>query len=340
MKFTLVELAEKLGSSYQGDPNCIINGIATLSEAQQGQISFLSNPLYRSQLQTTSASAVILSPKDANLCKVNMILSENPYLDYTKLSHIFDNSPKPAIGVASSAVVSPTAIIHSSASIGANTVIEDNVFIDENVIIGPGCVISTDSMIGKDTRLYPNVTLYHNTKIGERVIIHSGAVIGSDGFGMANHRDEWYKIIQLGSVVIGNDVEIGANTTIDRGALGNTVIHDGVKLDNQIQIGHNVQIGKHTVIAGCTGIAGSTKIGNYCQIGGGTGIAGHLTIVDKVYVTGMSMITNSLLKSGLYSSGTGLQENSLWQKNVIRFRQLNDLVKRIKQLEKRLEKFE
>lgn len=340
MRLTLSQLAQRLGSSYRGDPNCVISGIATLEDAQPGQIAFLSNPLYRQYLKTTRASVVILAEEYAADCHTNAILSANPYLDYARVSHLFDPAPAPSGGIAQSAIISATATIHPSASIGANVVIEDEVCIDEEVVIGPGCVIGAGAKLGKKTRLWANVTIYHHTHIGDRVIVHSGVVIGSDGFGFAFEKNRWHKIAQIGRVVIGDDVEIGANTTIDRGAIGDTLIEEGVKLDNQIQIGHNVQIGAHTAIAGCTGISGSTKIGRYCRIGGGSGIAGHLQIVDRVIITGMSMITSSILQVGTYSSGTGLQENRAWQKNVVRFRHLDDVARHIKRLEKRVQELE
>lgn len=340
MKLTLAELAERLGSSYQGDPNCIITGVATLEDAKPGQISFLSNPLYRKFLTTTQASAVILSPEDAEQFELNAIITPNPYLAYALVARLFDRTPTPHSGIAASAVISTSARIDPTVSIGANAVIEDEVVIGAGTIIGPGCVIGAGSKIGNQCRLWANVTLYHYTQLGDRVILHGGVVIGSDGFGFAFDKEAWHKIPQIGQVIIGNDVEIGANTTIDRGALGDTIIEDGVKLDNQIQIGHNVKIGAHTAIAGCTGISGSTQIGKYCRIGGGSGIAGHIEIADKVVVTGMSMITNSILQAGMYSSGTGLQESRVWQKNAVRFRHLDDLARQLKALEKRIQELE
>lgn len=340
MAYTLAQLAEHVGASYQGAPDCLVNGIATLETAQAGQLTFLSNPLYRKYLSSTKASIVILSQEDLSHCGTHAIITPNPYLAYARIARLFDDAPMPAAGIHPSAVIAPTASVHPTAAIGANAVIEADALIEENAIIGAGCVIGERVKVGKNTRLWANVTLYHGVQVGERVIIHSGCVVGSDGFGLAFDNGAWYKISQIGKVVIHDDVEIGANTTIDRGAIGDTIIEKGVKLDNQIQIGHNVQIGAHSAIAGCTGISGSTKIGKYCRIGGGSGIAGHIEIADKVVVTGMSMVTNSITEAGIYSSGTGLQDNRSWQKNAVRFRRLDDMSRQLKVLEKRLGELE
>jgi UDP-3-O-[3-hydroxymyristoyl] glucosamine N-acyltransferase len=320
MKITLAELAQHLNAKFEGDGACIITGIAPLDTAEAGQIAFLSNSHYRKLLAATRASAVILSPADRSFCSVPVLAMDNPYLGYALAAQLFAKPPAISVG------------IHPTASIG------EGAQIHPDARIGPFCVIGNGVQIGAESVLYPHVSVYQDVQIGERVVIHSGAVIGSDGFGFANDaRGRWVKIPQLGSVIIGNDVEIGANTTIDRGALGNTILEEGVKLDNQIQIGHNVRIGAHTIIAGCTGIAGSTSIGRHCRIGGGTGIGGHIQITDGVVITAMSMVTNSIAKAGIYSSGTGLQENRLWQKNMVRLRQLDKMARRLAELEKHIQ---
>jgi UDP-3-O-[3-hydroxymyristoyl] glucosamine N-acyltransferase len=318
MEITLAELAQRLNAKFEGDDACIITGIAPLDTAEIGQIAFLANPQYRKLLATTRASAVILSPSDRNFCPVPVLVLDNPYLGYAQAAQLFAKPPSIHKG------------IHPTASIGAHT------HIHPDAHIGPYCVIGDGVHIGAESLLYPYVSVYHEVQIGERVIIQSGAVIGSDGFGFApDAKGRWIKIPQLGRVIIGNDVEIGANTTIDRGALGDTVIEEGVKLDNQIQIGHNVHIGAHTIVAGCTGIAGSAFIGRHCRIGGAACINGHIRIADGTVITGMSMVTHSISEAGIYSSGTGLQDNRTWQKNMARLRQLDKMARRLTNLEKR-----
>lgn len=332
--YSLSQLAEHLGAELRGDSQCQITGIAPLHTAQPGQISFLDNPQYKKFLATTQASAVIVSAKDLTQdVKTNFLILDNPYLGYAKVAGLF--LPKLSVkpGIHPKAVVGENCHISDSASIGPNCVIGDNVVIGDNSIIHPGTVIGNDCKIGSDCLIWANVTCYYKVQLGDRVIIQSGAVLGSDGFGMANDKGKWYKIPQLGAVVIGNDVEIGANTSIDRGALENTVIGEGVKLDNLIQIAHNVQIGAHTIIAGCTAIAGSTKIGKYCMIGGGSSISGHLEITDGVILTGTSAVSYSLTEPGVYSSGVPLQTNRAWRKNAVRFQQLDDMARRLRKLE-------
>nr|MDT0253868.1 UDP-3-O-(3-hydroxymyristoyl)glucosamine N-acyltransferase [Endozoicomonas sp.] len=260
---------------------------------------------------------------------------DNPYLGYARLSSLFDPNRGGGAGIHPSAVVDETAVVDPSAAIGANVVVEAGVQIAAGVRIDSGTVVGHDSVLGVDVYLHRNVTVCHGVIIGDRTIIHSGAVIGGDGFGNAHSDGRWHKIAQIGGVVIGCDVEVGNNTCIDRGALGNTEIHDGVRLDNLIQIAHNVIIGENTAIAASVGISGSTTIGKNCTIAGAAGFAGHLTIADGTFISGMAMITRSITKSGSYSSGTGFMESRDWRKNVVRFRQLDDLARRIKQLEKR-----
>ncbi len=336
MAHTLAELARHIGAELQGDPSCLIHAVAALPQAGPGEVSFLTHPRYRKHLASTRASAVILDAAHRAECPVSALVVENPLLAYARAAALLYPEPLPAPGIHPGAVVSGECRVHASASVGAQCVLEQGVEIGPNVVIGPGCVIGRDSIIGAGSRLLARVTLCHGTRIGKRALIHPGAVIGSDGFGLAPERGAWVKIPQLGRVCIGDDVEIGANTAIDRGALEDTVIEDGVKLDNQIHIAHNVRIGAHTAIAACVGIAGGARIGKRCQIGGCAGIAGHIEITDDVIITGMAMVTKSITKRGVYSSGIPAQENALWHKQVVRLRQLEDITLRLKKLENRL----
>ncbi len=334
--FTLAELAERLGATLRGEPGRLISGLATLQEAQPEQLSFLANPQYRKYLSQTQAGALLLTPADAEGYVGDALLVANPYLAYAELSHLFDRKPQAAAGVHPTAVVAADARIHPSASIGPYAVIESAAQIAAGVTVGAHCVIGARSVIGENGWLAPRVTLYHDVHIGKRVVIQSGAVLGGEGFGFANEKGVWQKIAQIGGVTLGDDVEIGANTTIDRGALADTVIGNGVKLDNQIMIAHNVQIGDHTAMAGCAGISGSTKIGKHCMIAGGVGMVGHIEVCDNVFVTGMTMVTRSITEPGSYSSGTAMQPAGEWRKSAARIRQLDEMARRLQQLEKRL----
>ncbi|HVL01652.1 MAG TPA: UDP-3-O-(3-hydroxymyristoyl)glucosamine N-acyltransferase [Dongiaceae bacterium] len=337
---TLGELAQRLGAELRGDPAVLIRSLATLSDAQAGQLGFLANPLYRAQLATTHASAVILAAELADECPVACLISPHPYLTYARASHLFNRRPRQPEGIHPTAVVATDAVLGAGCRIGPHVVIESGCVLGERVEVGPGTCIGANSRIGTDCVLHGNVTIYHGVTIGERCTFHGGVVIGADGFGFANEKGAWRKIAQLGGVRIGNDVEVGASTTIDRGALKDTLIGDNVILDNQIQIAHNVEIGEGTAIAGCTGIAGSTKIGRYCTIAGAVGIAGHIEIADRVHLTMRSAITNSITEPGSYSSGTAMSTTAEWRKNAVRFRQLDEMARHIKQLEKRLKALE
>lgn len=338
--FTLEALAETVSGRCQGDSRKVITGIAPIYSARStetgGDITFLNHSLYKKFLVTTDAAAVILREEDAKNCSVACIIVADPYLAYAKVAELFESKIDRTPGVHPTAVVSSSAKVDSSARIEAGCIIGRDVEIAANAVIGAHSVIGDRSKIGIDTTLYPHVTIYHDINIANRVIIHSGVVIGADGFGFVLDNKVWRKIPQLGRVIIGDDVEIGANTTIDRGALDDTIIEKGVKLDNQIQIGHGVRIGEHTIVAGCVGIAGSTHIGRYCLIGGGVGIGGHLEITDNVTITGMAQVTRSISKSGIYSSGTALQTNRDWHKSTVRFRHLDEMARRIAYLEKQL----
>jgi UDP-3-O-[3-hydroxymyristoyl] glucosamine N-acyltransferase len=332
--YSLQEIAHAIGATVHGDTNYIISGINSLAEANAKQISFLDNPKYQPQLATTHAGAVILAAEHLSECPSNALVTPQPYVAYAKIAQLFWAKPKPTIGIHPTAIIHETAQIKKGVSIGPYAVIGQGVIIGENSVIGSHCSIDNDCEIGESTELAARVTLYYQVKIGNHCIIHSGVVIGSDGFGFAPNQSTYEKIPQLGRVIIEDHVEIGANTTIDRGALSDTFIAAGVKLDNQIQIGHNVKIGANTVIAGCTGIAGSTEIGKNCMIGGATGIAGHIKISDHVMLTGMAAVTNSIHDPGVYSSGTGLLPRAKWQKVVARLRHLNDLAKTVQKIKK------
>lgn len=333
---TLKELSLILDGVVQGDETLVINSVATLEHATAGQISFLANSKYRAQLESTQASAVLLSAKDAQDYPGTALVVKDPYVGFARVAQLLDTTPKAAMGIHPSAQIDPSAQLGEGVAIGANVVIGANVILGENVQIGAGTVIGQDSIIGSNSRLWANVTLYHNVHLGQDCIIHSGAVIGSDGFGYANERGQWVKIPQTGGVRIGDRVEIGANSTIDRGALGHTEIHNGVIIDNQVQVAHNDIIGENTAIAGSTTIAGSVTIGKYCIIGGNCAIAGHLTIADGVHLSGATNITGNMREPGLYSSATVAMDNKTWRKNTVRFRQLDELFQRVKTLEKNL----
>lgn len=330
--FTLRDIADRFALELRGDGAQLISGVATLAEAEAGQIAFLANPLYRSQLAGTRASAVIISGKDAEGTDQTLLVSANPYADFARIAAMFERHEPILGGIHPSAVVADDVEIAASAMIGAHCVIGARTRIAAGAIIGPGCVIGEDCFIGSDTRLVARVTLVKRVRLGARVLIHPGAVLGADGFGLAFDRGAWLKVPQLGGVRVGDDCEIGANTTIDRGALGDTVLEEDVRLDNQIQVGHNVQIGAHTAIAGCAAIAGSTRIGRYCLIAGGAGIIGHLNIADRVTVGAMSLVTHDLREPGEYVSGTPIQTKREWRRNAARFGQLDQLARRVRKL--------
>lgn len=332
--FTLQELAQQLGAELRGNGEKRISGLGTLQNAGPEQLSFLANPSYRHQLAGCRAGAVMLRPVDAEDYQGDCLLLDDPYMAYARLSHLFDRKPKVQPGIHPSALVDASATVAASASIGPGVVVAANAVIGEHVVLGAHTVVGERSRIGDGGWLAPRVTLYHDVVIGERVVIQSGAVIGGEGFGFAQQQGQWHKIAQIGGVSIGNDVEIGANTTIDRGALDDTRIGNGVKLDNQIMIAHNVEIGDNTAMAACVGISGSTKIGRNCMLAGGVGLVGHIELCDNVFVTGMTMVTHSITEPGAYSSGTAMQPAGDWKKNAVRFRQLDDLARRVKGLEK------
>ncbi len=333
----LGQLAEFLGATLRGDKDIEITGLATLQEAGPGQVSFLANPKYRKLLVDTQAAAVLLKPADADGYTGNALVVPDTYLAYARISHFFDPKPKSSAGVHPTAVIAADALIDPAVSIGAFAVIESGVRIAAGVTIGAHCFIGARCEIGEDGWLAPRVTLYHDVRIGKRVVIQSGAVLGGEGFGFAKDKGIYHKVAQIGGVTLGDDVEVGVNTAIDRGALADTRIGNGVKLDNQIQIAHNVQVGDHTAMAACVGISGSTKIGKHCMLAGGVGLVGHIDICDGVYITGMTMVTHSITEPGSYSSGTAMQPADEWRKSAARLRKIDDMARRLQKLEKVVE---
>lgn len=348
MELTLAEIAAAADAdiqvAYSGKQdstrltnarNLLIRGVATLQNADSGDISFFTNTRYRQSLQNTRAGAVILQVEHANICPTICLVASNPQLAYSRVAGLFAEQSQTCSGIHPTAVVDEQAEVAGDAWIGPYSVIEAGASVGAGVFIGPHCWVAAGVTVGTGSRLIANVTLCHAVRLGDNVLVHPGAVIGSDGFGLANDRGRWVKIPQLGSVIVGDDVEIGANTTIDRGALDDTILEQGVKLDNQIQVAHNVHIGAHTAVAGCVGIAGSAQIGQHCTIGGGVGIAGHLKIADNVHITGMSLVTKSITEPGLYSSGLTVEPNRLWNKISARLRRIDDMARKLTMLEKK-----
>jgi UDP-3-O-[3-hydroxymyristoyl] glucosamine N-acyltransferase len=321
-EFSLGELAVRFGLTLRGEPSLTIRRVATLSHARAGSISFLANSRYRRQLETTQATAVLVSAADAADCPTAALIDPNPYLAYARIATLLYPSATRPAGIHPSAVVASGARVATSAHIGPLSVIEEGAVIGERVSIGPACVVHSGAQVGEDSELVSRVTLYSGVILGRRCILHAGSVVGSDGFGFAPNAGAWVKIPQVGTVRVGDDVEIGANTSIDRGAIDDTLVEDGVKLDNQIQVGHNVVIGAHTVIAACTGISGSTVIGKRCMIGGMVGFAGHLNIADDVEITGCSLVSASIRQAGSYSSGMPTVETRTWRRMVAHLRRL------------------
>jgi UDP-3-O-[3-hydroxymyristoyl] glucosamine N-acyltransferase len=336
---TLAEIVDRLGGQLVGDGALPISRISPLGDAREGDLAFLSNPKYKMKLASTKATAVIVSPESAAECPVPVIVTPQPYLYFARVAQLLNPPMKPVVGIHSSSVVET--VIPASASVGANVRIGSGVVLGEGVVIEANCSIGAACRIGSDSWLHAGVMVYDRCQIGSRAIIHSGAVIGADGFGFARDADgAWVKIPQTGRVVIGDDVEIGANTTIDRGALGDTVIEDGVKLDNLIQIGHNVRIGRHTAMAGCVGVAGSATIGARCTVGGAAMILGHLTIPDGTNISSGTMVTKSLARAGTYTGNIPCLEHGDWLRNFARLRHLDEMADRIRTLEARLAELE
>ena len=334
----LEEIVSRLGGELVGDPSVTVWQVASLASAQPGQIAFLASSKYLQQLHVTNASAVIVPPGFSDETALPKIVHRNPYAYYARVVSLLNPPVGRPVGVHPAAVLESK--VPSTTHVGANVVIGQNVVVGENVTLYPGCVIRDGVSIGDDSVLYPNVVIYHDCVIGKRAIIHAGAVIGSDGFGFAKDGEEWVKIPQIGRVVIGNDVEIGANTSIDRGALDDTIIGDGVKLDNQIQIAHNVTVGDHAAMAGCVGVAGSAHIGRRCTVGGAGMIAGHIELADDVHVSGGTLVAKSLRRPGQYTGVFPMEPHAEWLRNAAQIRRLARLAERISELEKKIESME
>jgi UDP-3-O-[3-hydroxymyristoyl] glucosamine N-acyltransferase len=328
---TLREIVARLGGEAVGEAATPLSGVATIDSAGPAQITFLANPKYRTRLAETRAGAVIVGPRDRDAASIPRIVADNPYAYYARTVGLFHPEPAWRPGIHPFAQVDGSANVDASAQVDAFAVVGERAEIGPGVRVGPHGFVGANVKLGRDTRLHARVTIYDGCSLGARCIVHSGAVIGADGFGHAPDQGSWVKIPQVGGVRIGDDVEIGANTTIDRGALDDTVIEDGVKLDNQIQVAHNCVIGANTVIAGCTGISGSTRIGRNCLIGGGVGVVGHVDICDGVTISGFSLVAKSILKPGTYTSGMPLMPHADWLRNAARLRRLDDTLKRIQQ---------
>jgi len=338
--YSIAKIAEHLKARVIGDKSQIISSINSLEDAQAGEISFLSDKRMLQQLKDTQASAVLVNEAAAEHCPVTAIVVDNPYAAYARAASLLYPQRLHIPGIHPAAIVDDKATVDITAWVGPGTVVEAGAVIAADAQIGPNCVIGKNVQIGKQTTLVASVTINYDCKLGERNLVHPGTVIGSDGFGQANDRGKWVKIPQLGRVIIGDDVEIGANTAIDRGAINNTVIEDGVRLDNLIQIAHNVRIGADSVIAGQTGISGSTTIGKQCMFGGTVALAGHLSIADNVMIAGRSEVRQSIEEAGAYGSGTPLEPMKKWLKSSARFKQLDEMSKRISALEKKLAQLE
>ena len=338
MAATLGELAARFGCELHGDRDAVVSRVGSLSSAASDAVAFLANSLYREQLAHTRAAAVILASKDRAACPVASLVHPQPYLTYARVAAWLHPPVAVAPGVHSTAVVAASARVAASAQIDAHAVVGSDCTIGADVVIGAGTVLGTNVEVGQGTRLGPRVTLLDGVRVGARCILHSGVVIGADGFGFAPDRGAWHKIPQVGSVVIGDDVEIGANTTIDRGTIEDTVIEDGVKLDNLVQIAHNVRLGEHTIMAAMSGVAGSTKVGKRCMIGGGVVMINQLTICDDVMFTFRSVVTRSVDEPGTYSGHLPAEEAGTWRKNAARFRKLDELASRLINAERELER--
>jgi UDP-3-O-[3-hydroxymyristoyl] glucosamine N-acyltransferase len=332
---SLAELAQQLGLEAVGNTSLRVTGIANLADATSDQLAFLFNSAYRAHLTTTNAAAVVMRADDAQGYNGSALISDQPRMTWAQVAHWFDRTPIPDQQIHPTAVVDATCRLGQGVTIGANVVVESGCVIGDEVTIGPGCVLGEGVVIGDQTRLFANVTLYHEVIVGSQTLIHSGAVIGADGFGFEfdRSRGTLVKIPQVYGVRIGDRVEIGAGSTIDRGALNDTHIGDGVKLDNQVQIGHGTRIGANTAISGCTAIAGSTRVGSHCLIGGAVGIIDNIEIVDQVEITAMSLVSQSIETPGRYSSGTGLLPSRVWKRSIVGFKQLDKVLKRLRGLE-------
>lgn len=327
--YSAADLASRFGLELAGDPAVVVRGVATLAGATPDTLGFLANPRYRSQLAETRAGIVVMHADDAQGYAGTALIARDPYAAFARMSALFEPVAEQPPGIHPSAVVDPTASVDPAAHLGPHVVVGARSTIGAGAVLGPGCIVGDDCSVGDGSVLVARVTLVVRVRIGQRVRIHPGAVLGADGFGLAMDAGRWIKVPQLGGVVVGDDCEIGANTTIDRGALDDTVLEEDVRLDNQIQIGHNAVIGAHTAMAGCAAVAGSARIGRYCLIGGGAGVLGHIELCDRVIVTAMSLVTHSIREPGEYSSGTPIMDNRAWRRSAARFKQLDSLARRL-----------
>lgn len=339
VEVSALELSALLGGELVGDPACTITRIGPLLGADAATVSFLSNPRYASQLAESAAGCVLVAPaqREAAAARRSAIVCADPYLAFAKLTQWWAARTRrpPLPGVHASAVVDPTAEVDPTASVGPLVVIGAQARVGARAVVGPHSVIGEAAAVGNDTVLHARVVLGDRCRIGARGILHSGVVIGADGFGFAPDQGRWEKIEQLGAVRIGDDVEIGANSCVDRGALEDTVLEDGVKLDNLVQIAHNVHVGAHTAMAGCAGVAGSARIGRHCTVGGGAIVLGHLELVDHVHISAATVVSRSILKPGQYSGVFPFDDNASWEKNAATLRQLHALRDRLRALEKK-----
>ncbi len=326
---TVADLAARFDLETRGDASRTIEGVATLARANATQLAFLANPRYRSQLDACEAGAVVMRAEDAEGFAGTALIAKDPYAAFAKIAALFEAREPVSPGIHPMAAIDPTADISPQASIGPFVSVGARSRVEPGAVIGPGCVVGEDCVVGADSELVARVTLVRRVRLGKRVLIHPGAVLGADGFGIAMEHGRWLKVPQLGGVRVGDDCEIGANTTIDRGAMDDTVLEEDVRLDNQIQIGHNARIGAHTAMAGCSAVAGSASIGRYCLIGGGAGVLGHLEVCDRVVITAMSLVTSAIREPGEYSSGTPLMDNRSWRKNAARFKHLDALARQL-----------
>ena len=334
--YRIDDIATRFGLEARGDASAAITGVAPLVHAGPGDLAFLANPRYAADLAHTHAGVVVLRAEHAAACPVPALIAADPYLAYARIAALFETQSPTQPGIDRTAIIASGARIDASASIGPGCTLDASAVVEAGAVLGAHCSIGPGCTVGAQSRLGPRVTLVTRVSLGKRVLIHPGAVLGADGFGLARAPDGWVKVPQLGGVHVGDDCEIGANTTIDRGALEDTVLEDDVRLDNQIQIAHNVHIGAHTAMAGCAAVAGSARIGRNCLVGGGAGILGHLEVADGVTITAMSLVTHSIHTPGVYSSGAPIEENRTWRRNAARMRHLDAMARRIAALEKQL----
>jgi UDP-3-O-[3-hydroxymyristoyl] glucosamine N-acyltransferase len=334
MSLSLGELAVRFGCELRGNPDALIDSVAALASAHAGSVTFLANPRHKSQLASTEATAVVLDAKSADACPVAALIAGNPHATFARIAALLYPRPIAPAGIHPSAIVAKDAQVDPSAHVGAFACIGARAVIGPRAVVGPHTIIEDGVIVAEDVRLVARVTLCHDVKIGARTVMQPGAIIGGDGFGFAKDGERWLSVPQVGSVVIGPDCEVGANTTIDRGAIGDTVLEEGVKLDNQIQIGHNCYIGAHTAMAACVGLSGSVTIGKRCMIGGMVGFVGHLSLCDDVAITGLTMVSHSITEPGVYSGGIPAESARTWRRLVGRFKRLDVFARRLAAVER------